>query len=179
MPPCTLPSKPSTHLSSPLQAPTSTPPPHLEQLKPPLVWHRAMSWSESWGSMEGPENWGWAQSNVLQKIGQKSPNKTLRRGRDGEASEEHALEGNGDGRVFEQESLKLERGPDAKEKGERGDGSHDDGGVEGIEEGGRGGEEESDLGEDKGEPHGKEGDGLEAEGVEDGDDRGATEDDEE
>ncbi|KAG2396676.1 uncharacterized protein HKW66_Vig0229510 [Vigna angularis] len=138
-----------------------------------------MSWSESWGNMEGSENWGWAQSNVLQKIGQKSPNETLHYGGDREASEEQALEGKGDGRVFEQEPLELERGPDAKEKGERGDGSHDDGGVEGGEEGGRGGEEEGDLGEDKGEPHGKEGGGLEAEGVEDGDDRGATEDDEE
>ncbi|KOM49356.1 hypothetical protein LR48_Vigan08g018300 [Vigna angularis] len=129
--------------------------------------------------MEGPENWGWAQSNVLYKIGPKSPNKTLRRGGDGEASEEQMLEGNDDGRVFEQEPLELERGPDAEEKGgvgaeERGDGSHDDGGVEGGEEGGGGREEEGELDKDKGEPHGKEGGGLEAEGIGDGDDEGAT-----
>ncbi|WVZ07873.1 hypothetical protein V8G54_021219 [Vigna mungo] len=91
---------------------------------------------------------------------------------DGEASEEQALEGNGDGRVFEEEPLELERGPDAEEKGgvgaeEGGDGGDGDGGVEGGEEGGGGGEEEGELGEDKGEPHGKEGGGLEAEGVED------------
>ncbi|KOM56627.1 hypothetical protein LR48_Vigan10g251900 [Vigna angularis] len=149
MPPCTIPLKPSTHLSSQLQAPTSTPPPHLEQLKPPS------------------------------KIGQKSPNETLRRDGDGEASEEQVLEGNDDGRVLEQEPLELERGPGAKEKGERGDGSHDDRGVDGGKEGGRGGEEEGDLGEDKGETHDKEGSRLEAEGVKDGDDRGATEDNEE
>ncbi|KOM27821.1 hypothetical protein LR48_Vigan464s001800 [Vigna angularis] len=99
-----------------------------------------------------------------------STSRGRRRGGDREASEEQALEGNDDGRVFEQEPLELERGPDAEEKGgvsakERGDVSHDDEGVEGGEEGGGGGEEEGELSEDKGEPHDKEGDGLKAEGT--------------